>query len=505
MKIKNIIISTALTMMCGIGALVGLTHVKETRVAKADAGDTWMFAAYLDISKMPSWKSECSNFRFHVWGTNVDETLPLHESGSEDLLTVNCSFNDTQVVTGGQFIFYQAGDQNDDKYSTDASFTYNKSSDFFGHMGWQFKEDTSWPEGKWELTAQTWSRAMYYYYDTTGTQQSADFDIDPVNNEFFVKDFVVNENNVDKTFDMLVRNQWNDGFNILCKNENIKTGSGGWFKFNSTGTYDIFVRNECLTSGLDQGIVEVKKHSTTNTYIYYVTQSGDESPDFIYTYGHNEAFGSWPAKRVSKADGVEAYFFDSMDFKYCGSDGVTANRVVYKIPVTIGYPADNKVIFHNNLGSETSSMDIVSHRAYFWKDGESFSNDNDGVALDLLIDAEELRQNATNSSVCNISQSNAESIYTRYLALTVPQKALVDGSYVYTYTSTYEVGEFGDVSYADIMGRIGVISGLVSTPSNSINLINTNNIAIVIVIVSVSFAGMTAGLFFIIRRRRLTK
>lgn len=501
MKIKHVLASVGLTMMCGIGTLAGLNHVKEAKVTKADAGDTWMFAAYLDISDMPEWKSQCSNFRFHVWGTNVDETLPMHESGAEDLLTVNCSFSDTQSVSGGQFIFYQAGDQNSDKTSTDASFTYNKDSDFFGHMSWNFKADTTWPDGKWELTAQSWSRAMYYYYDTTGTQQSANFDIDPVNNEFFIKDFVVNENNIDKTFDILVRNQWYDGFDIIYKNENIKTGSDGWFKFNSTGTYDIFVHNECISSG-DKGIIEVKKQGTTSSYIYYVTQSSNESVDYVYTYGYDQAYGTWPATRISKEASIDTYFFDSIDFKYYGSDteGVAYNRVVYRIPVTIGYPADNKVIFHNNNGAQTSEMDIVAHRAYFWKNGSSFSNDNDGAALDLLIDAEELRQTASNSSVCNISQSAAEDIYTRYLALNVPSKTLVDRSLIYTYDSTIEAGTFDDVSYADIMHRLGIIAGIIAEPSNSFTSISDNN-SIIVALAIISFAGVTIGLFLVRRRK----
>ena len=54
MKIKHILASMGLTMMCGIGALVGLTHVNEMKMAKADADDE-MISVVIDLGAIPTY------------------------------------------------------------------------------------------------------------------------------------------------------------------------------------------------------------------------------------------------------------------------------------------------------------------------------------------------------------------------------------------------------------------------------------------------------------------
>ncbi len=501
MKLKHVIASLSLGLITAFGVSTGVSLKKEAKQVKADAGDTWMFAAYLDISTIDeSWRSQCSNFRFHVWGTNVDETFPLHESGAENLLTVNCSFTDEQSVSGGQFIFYQAGDENKDKYSTDASFTYNKDSDFFGHMSWQFDQDTTWPGGKWELTGQTWGRAMYYYYDTNGTQKSADFDIDPVHNEFFVKDFVVNENNLDKTFDILVRNQWNDCFDLIYNEDAIKTGSAGWFKFNYTGTYDIIVHNEYLVDGDNKGIIEIKLHSETTEYIYLVGYDITEETA-LYTFGEGgvEEFGTFPGERLKNIASAEEVHGD---LRFQGEE-----YNIWRVRLDMYYPkADHLILSQLNeygvVGTQTADMLLIRDSAYWFSYDNDYHNDLAGQSIKWLLQVEEIRKAAENQSVCNISKEQATAIVNEYNS---------QGDFMHTtYINSTNVlthkrdGSEGTelVSYRYVMEELAKIAEInLANPSTSLHSIVNNNGALIIVIVS-SISVIAIASLFIIRRRR---
>ena len=383
MKIKHVISTLALAAVTAFGMAVGLKPAENAKEVRAEAGDTWGFAVVFNAATIPeSYRDDCNNFRFHCWGSGVDEWFTMHETGVDYLYTANCSFNNSQSVTGGQFKFYQAG--SGEKESTDVSFTYGPSSDFFGTMFWNF--NGTWEDTKWVPGSQTWGRVQINYYDTNLVSHNEDMTYDAVNHYFHFDNLVIDSNNHFKPIEVLFGSSWDYTYRILLDNEDIFSGDGAWFEVKDEGTYDVYILNYFEEYLGDKGILTVKKHVEENSYIYYVTQSGEESVDYIYSYNSNtdtKAFGNWPGKRISKLDNVTEYFGDSGDFKFCGSDGHSFNRRVYKIPVNVGYPADDFIVIHNNNGAQTSNMQVIAHGAYFWDNGSDFINSNDAVALEL--------------------------------------------------------------------------------------------------------------------------
>ena len=496
MKAKHVLASLGLTIMCGLGALIGLSHHNEAKVAKAESGDTWMFAAFFDASTIPAgYKDQCSNFRFHVWGTNVNETFTMHESGAEDLYTVNCAFNDEQTVTGAQFIFYQTGDQNCDKYSTDQTFSYSSTSEYFGHMSWQFKNDTSWPGGKWEATGQQFSRAMLYYYDEDDVYHTTDFETDPIHNRFIFRNIVVDETNLNKGFDLLVRGQWNDGYDCIFNTDMCSNGAGQWFKFAEEGTYDLIVHNECKIKNEYKGIIEIKRHSDAdNRYIYYVLENNTPTNDYIYTWGGSEQFGAWPGTKITLVSGVQEVTNNGV-FHFQGGDP----KLIYKIPVTVGYPTgDDQFKFNNNDTMETAARPINGHSAYWW-DGDP--NGEAGYAIDFLVEAEAIRNAAADYSVCNISKEDAASLVSTYLSLgQYMQETYIDCTTVLTHKKDGTTGE-ELVLYRDVMEQLAEIAEMsLSSPKTA--KVSLNSSTTLIVIVTVASISLSVGVFFIVRRRK---
>ena len=506
MKVKHILSTISLSIALGLGIFAGIALNKgEVKEAKADAGDTWMFAAYFDASTIPdSYRDQCSNFRFHVWGTNVDEVFTMHESGAEDLYTVNCAFTDEQAVAGGQFIFYQAGDQNADKTSTDASFTYNKDSDFFGHMSWKFKEDTSWPDGKWELTAQAWGRAMYYFYNSDGSAQiSGDFAIEPEKNQFALRNVIVTEENLNKTFDVLVRNQWNDGYDIIYNEDMTKTGSAGWFNFKEVGTYDLIVHNECKTDGTQKGILEIIKHENVERDIFLV---GIEPDAYIYTFGRNGngEFGAFPGKKLSEV--VNMYSRADIELSDIKFEAADVN-ILMLVNVKMGYPnADHIIISYLNeygvVGNQTADMLLSPGSAYWFSNDANYHNDDAGAALEFLRQAKGYLDNpGVDGSVCNLSSNNAKEIVNMYNALTDDVRYYVDRTAYNTFKRDGSSGK-EDVNFRIVMEQISEIANIALVGSNKFNTLSNINSSIIAIIVAVSAVSAISIIAFVVMRKK---
>lgn len=504
MKFKHVIASFALAAITSLGVIAGLSAHKEAKEVKADSGDTWGFGVVLDVSTIPDeWRSECNNFRFHVWGTNVDETFAMHSVGAADIYAVNVSFTDSQIVSGGQFIFEQ---NSDDKYSLDASFGYSKDSDFFGYMSWKYNNDASWTDGKWPLKSQSWNRAQISYYDTSLKTQNVDMTYDPVNRRFHYDNLVIDSNNIYQPIELLIGGTWNYTYDAIYNYSATMSGSGAWFEVKDTGTYDIFVNDEFKYEGEPSGgIIEIKKHGLTDSYIYYVTQSGDACTDRLYTFGYNESHGDWNhAPRVTDIEGVEEYFGNSDDFKFnYDNDHQGLSRRVYKIPLTVGYPADDKLIITNDARDvQTGNMDIIGGTAYVWEPSNEYTNINIAKALEFVLAAEELRSAASMSSVCNVSAEDAKDLYDEYLTLTVPQQEIVNRCVVWTWADK-EMSSSKDVSYALVVEMFGIRGGVISDGSSyNFSSVDNNSIMIIIITISAVSVASLATLLVLKKKRK---
>lgn len=509
MKFRHFITSLAVTAVGAFGVLAGLSQKSEAKVAKADTGDTWMFTAFLNTATIPeSYKSDCSNFRFHVWGTNVDEFFTMHETGSDDVYTVNCSFNDDQTVIGGQFVFEQSGEGL--KYSKDISFGYDKNSDFFGQMSWTFDEDY-WSDGKWKALDQKWMRNTVYYYDTDGNSQNTEFSIDPVNNRLILQNLVINETNLGKSVDVLIRGYWADGYNCIYNTDLTNGGSAGWFKFKEVGTYDLIIENECKDDGAGhKGIIEIKKHeAANNTFIYYVTNSASATTDYIYSWGGSEQFGSFPGTSIASlvaADKAKEVTGNGVLHFQGGDD----SKLIYRIDITIGYPTgDSMFMFNNGTDSYKSAERAIAAEHAYWWTGDA--NHNAAHGLDFLITAEAYRNGADDHSVCNISDVNASVIVGLYNVLDKDvRETYVDSSKVYTYKVDPDARQPGDenelVSYRKVMEQLGEIAGVAVVGQELTrfdNVLGSTDSSVVLIIVAASLVS-AAGLvtLLVIRKRK---
>ena len=495
MKFKHIIASLSLATVTAFGLAAGLSAKQEAKAVKADDPKTWGFGVVLDASTIPDdWRAQCSNFRFHVWGTGVNETFSMHQVGPSDLYTVNVSFTDAQSVSGGQFIFSQG----EDKYSQDASFGYSKSSDFFGYMSWKFSN--SWSEGKWALSNQTWSRAQISYYDSEGASHNTEMTYNPLNNCFHFDNFLVNDKNVSKTISVLIGGSWNYTYRAIYNYSAVATGSGDWFMLDE-GAYDIYINNEFKVESVSSGgIIEIKKYEGPNSgYIYYVSNSASATTDYIYSWGADEQFGAFPGTAIASVTGVEEMTGNGV-IHFQGGD--TA-KLIYKIPVTIGYPSGDTTFMFNNGSGDYKSEEraLVDGAAYWWT---GIPNTDAGEAIEFLAFAEDIRNHAEDTSVCNISAANAALIVNGYNALDDSLAATyIDGTTVYTYRRD---GESGNelVSYRVVVEQLGKIANITvdgAVSSYRFDILSGSNLSIVIISVA-TVSALAATLFFVFKKKK---
>ncbi len=242
-----------------------------------------------------------------------------------------------------------------------------------------------------------------------------------------------------------------------------------------------------------------------DTYIYYVTGSTNTCNDYIYTFDGDKEFGNWPGTKITDVAGVQEVH-GVMSFQ-----GTAQN--IYKIPFASA-SGDDGLIIHNNSGTQTVDMSLVSHSAYwFITDPElvNYHNDDAGAALDLILNVEAKRNAVTASgniaaySICGISASDAASLYNTYYGLTSSVKTTyVDNSTTYTYNGT-DTGNQTNVSFADIMVQLKAIAlrgNQTVLGSSRPVVIHDNHSALVVVTIIALLTVSGTGTFFLLRKKK---
>lgn len=242
-----------------------------------------------------------------------------------------------------------------------------------------------------------------------------------------------------------------------------------------------------------------------DSYIYYVTGSESTTGDYIYTFNGDEQFGGWPGKAITSVTGaLEVH-------------GVVCfqgtSQYIYKIPYSTS-ANDTGLIIHNNSGTQTVNMSLVSHSAYWFITDESlvdYHNDDAGTALDLIFAVEAKRNAVTASgniaaySICGISASDAASLYNTYYGLSSSIKTnYIDNSTTYTYDGTDKTKQT-NVSFADIMAELKTIAlkGSQTVLGTSRNVLRNNNNSTVIIIAIACVSGLsTVGAFFLLKKKK---
>ncbi len=509
MKLKRLFSILALAIFgassVGIGAFLLNRAPIETN---AESEKTWMFRVQLDLG-MASPNMEGNAFepnpvekvQFRCWGDGgFTKTIEAQHIifDTYDYYGANISFADADVIKGAQWVLTQKGIG--DKYSVDitkfgssTTTTLDKNIDFTT-IEWTFAN--SWDGDKWKFTKIEGYKSDKFYLNFTDPAATVDFVKEPQNNVLAVRNLNYPTAGKSIGFRSSEPNCLPDFFYSLCYGTSsalIHLGGGNWLNLKEAGTYDFIIADATIT---------IKKHSPlTDTYIYYVTNSGEATNDYIYSWGGSMQFGAFPGTKITEITEVKEVTGGVLHFQG-GSD----KKLIYKIPLKAGYPTgDNMFMFNNGTSEYKSGERSIMATATYWWTGPANIDATKG--LEFLIEAEAIRNAAKDYSVCNISREDAKTIVNRYnnnIGSDV-RTTYVDTSSTYTWVSA-DMTDRTLVNYRDIIIRLASIAGSTYVAGSSIiNLGNHSNfdatVPTILAVIVVTGAIATATLIILKKRK----
>lgn len=502
MRIKKLlsVVGLGLFAAVSVGAGVALAKSPTSNVAKADDPKTWMSMVTIDMTNIIDGSDgSISNVRWHAWGTDYDQTFVMHESGYAKNYTVMVSFTDAQSVSGFQFIFTQTGGAYPgEKYSVDKAHSLSKST---VNPDIRLISDNTWDgESKWGLS----SVASYKAFSWFGGV-SHDYDRDPVKQVLSVKNITVSNANF-YVESRIINGSISDYTRDITRTDSMKyVHSSGtqYLELEYTYTYDFFVYNNYS----DSGIFEIKRHEDASaSFIYYVLENNIPTKDYIYSWGGSEQFGEWPGTKITDVTDVEEVTGGG-DLHFEGSD---TPKLIYRIPITRGYPTGDLYFkWNNGKGStdpdkwESPTSEIILENAYWYT---AVANADAGHAIDFLTLVEAYRTGAS-GSVCNISETNAKFLVNTYNAHTDEVRDYVDRSKVYTFKVDKSEGK-ELVSYRKVMeelARIGkvTLTGSSPRPTSIIGEITAENGALIAVVAAIALISISSvAILLVIKKRK---
>ena len=512
MKFKHVVASLSLAMFTAFGVAAGLSMKKEAKEVKADDPKTAMFSLTLNATALEA-AYETSNYRAHVWGTDIDEYVSMHQSGQEHVYTVIITLTDAQVVEGAQFIFTQSdGEYPGEKYSHNlnlfAEGYYDVSKDHNNGASFSFVSTTNWDgEGHW--TTSDGDRYVMVapkvgHTPHIGTADTwYNFILEPENARYAYYDMEIDERYTDMISFKYPGSTASTYFHPYymfnsyakeCTNET--GGSDYWTYLDDAGTYDIFIEN--YFDG--EGIISIRKHEESESWIYYMTESNSATGDYIYSWGGSSQFGSFPGKAITSIDGVQEVTKGGL-IHFQGYD-----RLIYKIPITKGYPnGDDMFMFNNGTDAyKSAEREIKIEHAYWWS-GEA--NHLAAQAFGFMILVETYRTQIEDGSICSIPQGNAKFIVDSYNAYTqAEQETYIDRSTLLTWKDSKKVEEEKEyVSYRKIVEQLAIIAGVELEGSslhlNKLDFANNGNVAIIVIAVAATSA-LALTLLLVFKKRK---
>ena len=494
MKIKRLFsaIGLGLFALASVGA--GLLSAKpKAEPVKADA-DTWMIhfslnskeiAGYMDADSM--W---VQTFTEGVGNSKWFQMYPI-ESGSK-FFAVNATFPDSYSFDRVQYKFSQGGVE---KWGVPYSLSFSKSS--YARM--VYSNFWGWSGDDWSFTLNYYAEIYADYNDVTTTL------VEDVANKRFIGTGLVSDES--DYYTLYYHSSWDlTGPTLTDSSKGYFTAVNDSWCSMKAGTYDIILKN----NNDDNGIIEVKKYETeVDTYIYYITETAEATPNNIYAYGGCEQFGAWPGTAITSVTGVVDVFADGV----IHFEGV--NQKIYKIPVTTGYPdGDSGIIFnYNGDESKTKNNIIAPHAGYYFStDTEDNYVGPAGDAIEFLLDAEAIRNAVTahddikQYSVCGISSGDAADICNAYNALNNTAKQNVVRTKALTYKRDGTDGS-EMVTYKDILIELSKKCEIDVGLSSGVNSLFTfgldNSSAFIVVVSVVVVLSLTSiGILLVIKKRK---
>ena len=507
MKFKHVIASLGLSVFTAFGLAAGFGMSKEAKAVKAEGEKTWMFRAQLNLSECSPSYEHCvfpedkpvDGVKFHYYGVGFDKTVDAshYSTYSFDYYAVNGSLEEDQVITGANWVIHQKDEG--DKWSVDitkfgdSSFSSIDKDTGYVAIQWQF--GNAWEGDHWKFCDdKIWGDPCesFKIHEEDEVEQYS-FVKEPGNGVFAVRNFEYEYNHwVEWISDGSV--ELDGAFYDMVDEYSSKYVTGGgrqWLRLSETGTYDFVVYD---------GHVSILKHGSTETCIYYVSNSAEPTIDYIYSWGGSEQFGAWPGTAITAVTDVEELTGNGV-IHFQG--GETA-KLIYEIPVTIGYPAGDTMFMFNN-GGEVKSEEraLVSEAAYWW---EGPANVEAGDAIEFLKIAEAKRNAAADWSVCNVSKIDAEVIVNIYNGFdSEVAKTYIDCTTVYTWKDTSKT-ENVLWSYKSVVEQLGKIAEIAVNGSSlyygDLAIVNNSSVAIIIIAVAASSALMFSLLLIFKKKKQ---
>lgn len=496
MKIKRLFSGIGLGLFAIASAAAGFVGAKAKKAepVKADDPDTWMIHFSLDSKEIAGYMDADSmwvqTYTDGVGNSKWFQMYPI-KSGSE-YFAVNATFPESYSFNRVQYKFSQGGVE---KWGVPYSLSFSKSS--YARM--VYSSFWAWSGDDWGFTLNYYSD-IYAEYDGVSTTLAED-----VANKRFVGTGLVSDES--DYYTLYYRCSWDFVGPTLTDTakSNFTTVEAEWCSMKA-GTYDVILKN----NNDDNGIIEVKKYETeVDTYIYYITETAEATPNNIYAYGGCEQFGAWPGTAITSVTGVVDVFSGGV----IHFEGV--NQKIYKIPVTTGYPdGDSGIIFnYNGDESKTKNNIIVGGAGYYFStDVENNYVTPAGRAIEFILDAEEIRNAVTASgdtkqySVCGISEGDAKDICDAFNALDNTARQYVVRTKALTYKRD---GSDGNemVAYEDILielsKKCGVDVGLSSGINSFYFITDGSTSALIPIICAVAFVSMSSiGILLILKKRK---
>lgn len=512
MKLKRLfsILALAIFGASSVGIGASLLSKAPVEANAEEATKTWMFRAQLNLADASPNKegnafgaNPVEKVKFHYWGDGgLDKMVEASHIATDtyDYYGLNVSLADADVIKGAQWVLTQKGIG--DKYSVDitqfgssTTTILDKNIDFTA-IQWIFSNN--WVGDKWKFLNNQIEgyKTTKFTLNLDDVATPVDFVKEPQSNVLAVRnlDYPTAGKTIEMVGDASV--YLFGQFYYLCWDtsaELISNGGGSWLRLKEAGIYDFIIADATIT---------IKKHSPlTDTYIYYVTNSGEATNDYIYSWGGSMQFGAFPGTKITEITEVKEVTGGVLHFQG-GSD----KKLIYKIPLQAGYPTgDNMFMFNNGTSEYKSDERSIMATATYWWTGPANIDATKG--LEFLIEAERVRNAAKDYSVCNISREDAKTIVNRYnnnIGSDV-RAIYVDTSSTYTWVSA-DMTDSTLVNYRDIIVRLASIAGSTYVAGSSlINLGNHQNFdaSVPSILAVIVVAGtITTATLIILKKRK---
>ena len=495
MKKKNLFLCLGAVATCSFGLIASLLHSNEVKEAKAVTDDK-MFSVIIDLADAVGY----TDFHYpevHFYdstGNTIDKYEPLHLL-TGTFYTANCTFDSSvQTIDNVQFLFKQTN--NEDKWSNSLALTPT------ANYAYHFKFLNTWTGANWDVQASGNGELRLQYYGSGENDITDWFTADVATKSYKCTVDIVEEGFDQTDLCQIFFGAWN--YAVVrqdCIDKYLSNYSVNSFRFNEPGKYDII----CHNTYEDGGVFSVLKYVVEDTYVYLVDVSSQTG---VYTFGVGgiEQFGAFDDEtRLGDIPGAQDV---TGDLKFQNE-----NVSIWYLPLKIGYPNADHIILinyneYNVVGNQTANMLLVPGSAYWFSDNPDYHNDDAGLALDFLLEAEAIRTAVTASgsiqaeSVCGISKANAISLCEKYLALDATIRSIyVDCTYINTYKKDGTAGT-ENVSYADVMVQLAIIGEVNLNSSTSMNPLNASMNTAYIVIIAVALSVSLIGFVFILKRKQ---